>query len=124
MTSVNDNEIKHQDWTPDMMAALDSYQTPQTSDLLQARILKTARNTPQDERQDIPQNIAKPRVAPIRLLQAMAACLCVVISLGLWTSHMSATQYEQEADIWLNAANDMDMSDIYTWVETGIDVDG
>ena len=104
-------------------AALDTallgYKVPPPSDLLTRRILKAASGTPQiDFAQKTTGHISRP------LFMRIAASLiaCSVIGLGALHFHErnemdAALIAEIETDALRRVANDLDMADIFLWVE-------
>jgi len=117
-------------------AELARHVAPAPSELLKSRILKIAAASPQIQSNDYNQPAANedqtrvnraPRPARFGGLARIAALflVCAIVGGGLWMSNTpteSQQQYtaelESETDIWLGAANDLDMIDIFLWVET------
>lgn len=117
-------------------AELASHSTPAPSELLKSRILKAAAASPQiqgsvhnqpatNENQTTVNRA--PRPARFSGFARMAALflVCAIVGGSIWMSNTptgSQQQYtaelEAETDIWLGAANDLDMIDIFLWVET------
>lgn len=87
----------------DLNKRLGAYQAPEPSDLLKARILKRATAQP-----------AK-RPSWTRRLMPIAACLMAVFAIGF--AGLQLSQPDTTEDIWLEAANDLGVSEIYAWVE-------
>ena len=88
----------------DLNKKLDSYQAPEPSELLKARILKTASakavRTPSFTRRFMP----------------LAASLLAVCAIGLMTLQSPQTD-KTETAAWQDAATDLGFDDIYDWVE-------
>jgi len=84
---------------------LDSYQAPEPSELLKARILKAAKA----------ETVTKPSFA--RRFMPMAASLLAICAIGLTTLQLTQTD-KTETAAWQEAATDLGFDDIYNWVET------
>ncbi len=84
---------------------LDSYQAPEPSELLKARILKAAIEKP----------LQKPSFT--RRFMPMAASLLAFCAIGLTTLQFTQTDNTETA-AWQEAAIDLGFDDIYDWVET------
>jgi len=89
----------------DLNRKLDSYQAPEPSALLKARILKAAKAQP----------IEKPSFT--RRFMPIAASLLAVCAIGFTTLQFTQTD-KTESAAWQEAATDLGFSDIYDWVET------
>ncbi len=104
-------------------AALQSYTVDAPSDLLAARILKMAKATPQQKQtfQDIETgNIRQENVLwrEKRYGFGIAALLLISLTFAFGTLNFAPSDTESDtAEIWLEAAADLGMSDIYDWVE-------
>lgn len=83
---------------------LDSYQAPEASDLLKARILKAATKI-------------EPARNPsyTRRFMPIAASVLAVCAIGLTALQLTQTN---ETAAWQEAATDLGFDDIYDWVET------
>lgn len=89
----------------DLNKRLDSYQAPEPSELLKARILKAA----------------APQTAPARApftkrFMPIAASLVAVCAIGFGTLQVTDTT-KTETAAWQEAATDLGFDDIYDWVE-------
>lgn len=84
---------------------LDSYQAPEPSELLKARILKAAGTN----------TVVKPSFT--RRFMPIAASLIAICAIGLTTLQLSQTDNTETA-AWQEAALDLGFDDIYEWVET------
>jgi len=91
----------------DLNTKLDSYQAPEASELLKARILKAAKAQP----------VKKPSFT--RRFMPIAASLLAVCAIGLTTLQFGQTD-ETETAAWQEAAIDLGFDDIYDWVETEV----
>ena len=89
----------------DLNIKLDSYQAPEPSELLKARILKAAKTQPAQKR------------SFTRRFMPIAASLLAVCAVGLTTLQFTQTT-ETETAAWQEAAIDLGFEDIYEWVET------
>lgn len=89
----------------DLNKKLDSYQVPEPSELLKARILKAAKA----------ESIQKPSFT--RRFMPIAASLLAVCAIGLTTLQFNQTDRTETA-AWQEAAIDLGFDDIYEWVET------
>ena len=89
----------------DLNIKLDSYQAPEPSELLKARILKAAKTQPAQK-----QSFTR-RFMPI------AASLLAVCAIGFVTLQYTQTS-QTETAAWQEAAIDLGFEDIYEWVET------
>ena len=89
----------------DLNKKLESYQAPDPSELLKARILKAAKTKP----------LQKPSFT--RRFMPMAASLLAVCAIGLTALQFTQTN-ETETTAWQEAAIDLGFEDIYDWVET------
>lgn len=88
--------------------ALDYAKVPEPSDVLRARIMKAATgpvSTPQKTR------------APRQYWKIAASFAAILAIGGLAYTASTPTISEDESPIWLEAANDLGVSDIYEWVE-------
>ncbi len=109
----------------DLQARLQSYSPAGPSDLLKARILKMAEQTPQDQGQQdaaintqpIAQNDHTPREGRSFGKMKWAAGLVCAFSLGIMALTQIGTNQADESDIWQEAALELGVSDIYDWVE-------
>lgn len=93
----------------DLNMKLDSYQAPEPSDLLKARILRAASAQPA-------QQFAK-RPSFARRFMPIAASLLAICAIGFSALQITQTN-ETDAAAWQEAATDLGFSDIYDWVET------
>ena len=84
---------------------LDSYQAPEPSELLKARILKAAKAHP----------ASKPTFT--QRFMPIAASLIAICAIGLTTLQLNQTD-NTETSAWQDAATDLGFDDIYEWVET------
>ena len=117
--------------------ALSSHATPMPSDLLKTRILKQASQTAQTTAtpaSNINSSPSRPQNSPtqpsrISGWMRIAAILLVSVVVGgsFWLSHtpsptepapLMVASLDAETDAWRSAANDMDMMDVFLWVET------
>lgn len=137
---VKDNEAYH-DAIKSMAvldATLSSHTIPTPSDVLKARILKQASETAQvamsTSNVNTPQSsrvIENTQLRPSRIAGWMriAAILLVsaVVGGSFWFNQAPSpvepepvliASLDAETDAWRSAANDMDMMDIFLWVET------
>jgi len=87
----------------DLNRRLDAYQAPEPSEMLKARILKQAAATS-----------AKP-ASWTRRFMPIAASLVAIFALGF--AGLQLSQPVAANDVWLEAANDLGLSEIYIWVE-------
>lgn len=96
----------------DLDKRLESYQAPEPSDLLKARILKqAAKHAPAELAKPVPSNS---KSWPRRYM-AIAASLLAVFVIGV--AGLQLSQPDASEDVWLEAANDLGVSEIYAWVE-------
>jgi len=84
---------------------LDHYEAPAPSDLLKARILKTAGET------------AAPRRSYAKRYISIAASFVAVCAIGFATLQVMNPD-QPEAEIWQETALDLGFQDIYEWVES------
>lgn len=89
----------------DLNKKLDSYQAPEPSELLKARILKAAKAEPLQ------------KSSFTRRFMPMAASLLAVCAIGLTTVQFTQTD-KTETAAWQEAATELGFDDIYEWVET------
>lgn len=89
-------------------AALDSHSVSPPSELLRARILKAARSDATKQVKLLWHQHPMVRRGAI----AAAFIMCAVIGLQTHTQPVTS-----DADIWLDAANDLGIEDLYNWVE-------
>ena len=82
---------------------LDSYQAPEPSELLKARILQAASAKPAE------------KLSFARRFMPLATSLLTVCAIGLTT--LQLTQTDAETAAWQDAAIDLGFDDIYDWVE-------
>lgn len=90
-------------------AALDRLTTPTPSDILEARILKAATG-----------QVSLPlQTKPARLQYwKMAASFAAMLAIGVvGYSAYTLADPQSEETVWLEAANELGVSDIYAWVE-------
>lgn len=111
--------------------------TPAPSELLKSRVLKMAANSPQTPKTDSSPAIdnnsnatkATRNHAPVYFSQfaklAALFLVCAILGGGLWSANNAAQTEQQytatldaETDAWRSTANDLDMADIFLWVET------
>ena len=91
-------------------AILDSHSVSPPSELLRARILKAARSDAPVSEQVKPLWHQRPIVR--RSAIAAAFVICAVIGLQILTPPLV-----DDTAIWLDAANDLGIEDLYNWVE-------
>lgn len=108
--------------TPDLAlnALLDTQKIAPVSDLLQARILAQAKQTPQVQTV-IPQSIAPKAPANDRFQIgfgkiAAAVILCFGLGISTWIFQTQTAVPAQDL-IWQEAAVDLGVDEIYAWVE-------
>lgn len=109
-------------------AQLSTSQSPVPSDLLKERILKAASQMPQEASALRPAaNDTAPQPNRFKTWTRMAAILLASAIVGgtVWINQSPAEQIpvltaelDAETDAWRSAANDLDMMDIFLWVET------
>ena len=92
----------------DLNKRLESYQAPEPTDLLKARILNAARV----------ENAATPpaRASFTRRFMPIAASLIAICAIG-FTVLQSPNTTKTETAAWQEAATDLGFDDIYDWVE-------
>ncbi len=109
----------------DLQARLKGYSPASPSDLLQNRILKMAKQTPQDIATDSTGAIssvghqaiphAQNDRAPFKM--KWAAGLVCAFSLGVIALTQFGTTQTDQSNVWQEAALELGISDIYDWVE-------
>ena len=91
-------------------AALDLVIAPEPSDILKARIMKDATG-----------NVSQaPSIKPERKQHwKIAAAFVAVLAVGglTYSVYTTTAETESETTAWLEAANELGVSDIYDWVE-------
>lgn len=101
-------------------AALDSYAVKSPSDLLSARILNAAKTTAQDApiaTADTPHAANDRAPLPWKRLGAVAAALLVALTIGIGTLSPLGSETAVDDGIYLEAALDLGVEDVYRWVE-------
>lgn len=97
----------------DLNRKLETYQAPEPSDLLKARILRAARTEAA---------IAAPARTPFtKRFMPIAASLLAICAVGFTVMQSSNTASPEaiiETAAWQEAALDLGFEDIYEWVET------
>ena len=106
---------------------LSAHTVPTASDLLGSRILKSISQTPQESEapiaveQDTKPNLASHswmRMAALFLVSAIIGGTFYMQSFNEPNESTLTASVEAETDAWLVAANDMDLVDVFLWVET------
>ena len=106
---------------------LSAHTIPAASDLLGSRILKSISQMPQEPvapieaEQDKRPNLASHnliRMAALFLVSAIIGGTFYMQSFSKPTEDTLTASVEAETDAWLIAANDLDLVDIFLWVET------
>lgn len=108
--------------------ALSAHEIPHISDLVKSRIAKLATQTPQDtvalapvEQNDAP-SLAAPqrwmRIAALFLISAVVGGALYMQTPNEPSDVVLSAAIDEEADAWLTAANEMNMMDVFLWVET------
>jgi hypothetical protein len=97
----------------DLNKTLETYQSPEPSDLLKARILKAARA----------ENAAATPTGTsfTKRYMSIAASLVAICAIGftvLQSPETTITETASETAAWQEAATDLGFDDIYDWVET------
>lgn len=95
----------------DLNAQLDSYHVAAPSDLLSARIAKAAIQVPQDA--------APMKRAPYAQLVA-ALTVMFAVGFGAYSVYDTIAVTEDES-VWMEAATDLGVSDVYNWVYAEMD---
>ena len=108
--------------------SLTAHAAPVASDLLATRILKLAAQTSQDipAQDNFVQNTpAGPtrqygwmRIAALFLVSAIIGGSFYIQTINEPSESVQTATIDEETDAWLEAANDMDMVDVFLWVET------
>lgn len=97
----------------DLNKKLETYQAPEPSDLLKARILKAAKTEPA---------IAAPVRMPFtKRFMPIAASLLAICAVGftvMQSPNTITSEAVTETAVWQEAATDLGFDDIYDWVET------
>ncbi|MEP6343899.1 MAG: hypothetical protein ABJ275_11350 [Maricaulaceae bacterium] len=107
---------------------LTTHKVPTASDLLETRILKLAAQTSQDipaQDSSVQNTHVNPtsqygwmRIAALFLVSAIIGGSFYIQTINEPSELVQSTAIDAETDAWLEAANDMDMVDVFLWVET------
>jgi len=91
-------------------AMLDTISTSEPSEILKARIMKAATGQVHS---------APLENTPRRQYWKIAASFAVIVAVGAigYSTYTSPSEIQTEETVWLEAANELGVSDIYTWVE-------
>ena len=99
---------------------------PVASELLKARILNAARKTAQDSAPDLETSQTNPTTYSFNKLMRIAAIFLISATIGgaIWMNtaptdddQILSAEAQSETDAWRAAATDLDMIDIFLWVE-------
>ena len=90
----------------DLNKKLDSYQAPEPSDLLKARILKAAKA-----------EVAPQRASYAKRFMPIAASFLVIGMVGFGALQVTQKTETEASTTWQEAATDLGFEDIYNWVE-------
>ena len=105
---------------------ISSADIPVASELLKGRILNAARKTQQDSAPDMETSQPNPTTYSFNKLMRIAAIFLISATIGgaIWMSaaptdddQILSAEAQSETDAWRTAATDLDMIDIFLWVE-------